>query len=151
VASSAAIRGQARVVSFTAAGLWSLAELRVFRPHRRRWDFEPYGICLRRDWLTARGARPVIYGDDETWQSLAPCERPYFQRRATRTAGRRGTIHWPVEKEWRHVGDLDLSSLAPGQLACFVPTRQAALRLATVTRWPVFVLPQRAKPQMEHG
>ncbi len=142
VASSRTIRGRFNVVSFTAVPLDDLARLRVFRAHRSRWDFEPYGLCLRRDWLARRGARPVRYGSDADWHAAADSDRPFFQlvRSSTSAAGSRA-IDWRVEAEWRHVGDLDLSELPANDGFVFAPNQAEAERLARISPWPVCVVP----------
>jgi hypothetical protein len=139
IATSQTIRGGVAVVSFTAVPLAELHRLRVFRPHRGRWDFEPYGICIRRDWLEQFGAQPVQYGDEQVWQRLAGDERPFFQLRGTQPS-RGESIDWTVEDEWRVVGDVDLA-LVPAEAALvFVPTLAEAEEIAAISRWPVTVV-----------
>jgi hypothetical protein len=138
VASSLAIRGAVPVVCFTAIPLREIAQQRVFRAHRGRWDFEPYGICLKQSWLEQRGARPVVYAEPSAWETLSESLRPFYQRGE---AGRHQPIDWRVEREWRHVGDLDLSCLPHHAAFLFVPTEQEALWLRRRSRWPVVVLP----------
>ncbi len=60
IASAAGIRGESAVVSFSANSLHEVTQRRTFRAHRGRWDGEAYGLCVRREWLQARGAKPVI-------------------------------------------------------------------------------------------
>ena len=79
VATHRLTRGAVGVVCFTARRLPELLQFRAFRRHHRRWDFEPYGICVERRWLERRGARPVIYGDDQLWQQLSTADQPFFQ------------------------------------------------------------------------
>ena len=43
-------------VSFTGLPLHDWPQ-RVYRKHRSRWDFEPYGICIEKQWLVDRGTR----------------------------------------------------------------------------------------------
>lgn len=124
-------RDSARVVAFTKRSLADFASLRVYRPHLRRWDFEPYGICIDAQWLHRRGTAPVIYGDDCVWQHLSAQQRPFFQP---------GTANWAAESEWRHVGDVDLSQLAPQEAFVFVPHRDAAAQIALYSRWPVAIV-----------
>ena len=140
VASSRMIRGDTRVVCFTAVPLSELPQLRSFRSHLARWDFEPYGICIRREWLESRDCLPVRYGDDSLWASLDLQDRPYFQVQTStcRQSGR--TIDWSVEREWRHVGDVELEELPANAGLVFVPTREEAEQLVTISRWPVTVL-----------
>lgn len=144
-ASGLAIRGKYPVVSFTAVPLNELPTLRVFRAHRGRWDFEPYGICIRRSWLESRGARPVIYEDEPAWQKLPEVERPFFQLRLGKghrsKSGNGGAqVDWSVEREWRHRGDLELSQLSREDGFVFVPTEEDAAVLAAKSPWPVLVL-----------
>ena len=135
VAAATAIRGATPVVCFTSAGVRQLAALRRFRAHRHRWDFEPYGLAVTREWLSGRGARPVIYGDESTWKSLPDSDRPYFQPTSGRAA-----IDWTVENEWRLIGDLSLEDV-PGDAAyVLVATQADANRLAPLSRFPIVVL-----------
>jgi hypothetical protein len=141
VATARLVRGPLRVVSFTARTLRDQIQQRTFRSHLRRWDFEPYGLCVDRQWLQARGAQPVLYGDDRLWQSLADAQRPFFQRASTRGRAGAAAIDWSVEQEWRHIGDLDLRALPSHGGLVFVPSEEAARRIAAISRWPVTVLP----------
>jgi len=141
IATAQTIRGSTPVVSFTTVPLAELHRLRVFRPHRGRWDFDPYGVCIRRDWLKRLGARPVRYGDDSLWASLSPDERPFFQLLKTRRAAAGRQIDWTVEDEWRVVGDIDLAELPADAALLFVPTEADAQRMAAISRWPVTVVP----------
>jgi hypothetical protein len=134
------IRGDAKVVCFTAVPLRELPQLRSFRSHLARWDFEPYGVCIRRGWLEQHGCAPVRYGDDAFWESLAAEVRPFFQVR-TSTSRRSGRVtDWSIEREWRHVGNVDLSKLPTDAGLIFVPSREEAEQIATISRWPVTVL-----------
>ena len=133
-------RGDEAVVSFTAVPLEDLVQRRVFRRHLARWDFEPYGICIRREWLTERGARPVQYGDEVLWRSLAATDRSYFQRRFSNGSRSRPAIDWSEEREWRHVGDIDLTPISAATAFLFVPTETEARLLGETSRWPVIPL-----------
>lgn len=141
IASGAAIRAAHPVVCFTEVPLGQLPQLHRFRPHRTRWDFEPYGVCIDRDWLLAQGTQPVIYGDDDTWATLDAVDQYRFQRAFSQSLT---TVYdWTCEREWRHAGDLDLSAL-PEQLGLvFVPDAASARRIAAVSRWPVTLWPAR--------
>lgn len=137
IASASSIHGNSPVVCFTAVPLLELPRLRTYRPHRVRWDFEPYGIGVPRAWLAQRGARPVLYGDPSLWERLSAGDRPFFQARYGGTAR---AIDWSNEREWRHVGDVDLSQLPGDGGWCFVPTEREAERLRSWSPWPVVVL-----------
>ena len=139
VASNESIRGQTPVVSFTEVPLDELHQLRVFRPHRGRWDFEPYGICVRREWIHNCGGRPVQYASRDVWDSLSVSERLYYQLDLSVTkAGKE--IDWTVEQEWRVIGDLMLDTLPSQDAFIFVPNEKEAAELEKVSPWPVIAL-----------
>jgi hypothetical protein len=138
LATNQLVRGDTPVVSFTAVPLTALPSMRVYRAHLGRWDFEPYGLCIRRELLASWGAKPVRYGDESLWNGLPAAERPFFQKHS-----QRGDVDWSSEQEWRHVGDLDLTLLSDGDAFVFVPSRAEADRIAAISRWPVTVLPAR--------
>lgn len=144
IAGNRTIRGGYPMVCLTEVPLLELPHLRQFRSHRTRWDFEPFGICVRKQWLLDRGTRPVIYGNEELWDTLTETDRPFFQRNNSAntdsTTGRQD-IDWSEEREWRHRGDLDLSGLGVSDALVFVPNFQAAERLATVSPWPLTLWP----------
>lgn len=139
MASSLGIRGGYAVVSFTEANFAALQSMRTYRSHRGRWDFEPFGIGIRRSWLVARGARPVRYGNDDDWEKLATDERPFFQK-ALSTAGTR-TLDWTTEREWRHLGDIDLAQLPARDAFLFVRDPADAAKIARICEWPVRTVP----------
>jgi hypothetical protein len=135
-ATTKTIRAGFPVVCFSATSLLQLSQERIFRPHRGRWDFERFGICIDRGWLESIGTRPVLYGDDTLWNRMPERERPFFQKHE-RDAER---IDWTIEQEWRHVGDVDLSGLSPETAALFVPQVADADRLIDISPWPIAVL-----------
>jgi hypothetical protein len=135
VATACMIRGPTPVVSFTEVPLAQIPAMRVFRPHLARWDFEPYAICVCREWLAARGARPVVYGDEDVWQQLEEDKRPFFQKSSTE----RGA-DWSCEREWRQAGDVNLQPLPAGAGLVCVPTRAEAEHVARLSPWPVTIL-----------
>jgi hypothetical protein len=130
------IRGDTSVVSFTAVPLNQIHHLRTFRSHLSRWDFEPYGICIRREWLQKRGTCPVRYGDQTLWEELNEEERPFFQKSESRS-GSGTVVDWTVEKEWRHIDDLELSEIPDDAAILFVPSQVEAEQLSAISRWPV--------------
>ena len=136
LATSDSIRDSNAVVSFTSIELDRIAEVRTFRSHRGRWDFEPYGIAIERSWLIALGAREVIYGDDATWDAMSPDERPFFQKVSQNS----GSIDWSIEREWRVPCDVDLSGIARDRAVVFVPSIGEAELLRRVSLWPVVVV-----------
>ncbi|MCA9170665.1 MAG: hypothetical protein KDB23_23465 [Planctomycetales bacterium] len=134
VASAHLNRSRTPVVCFTAHLPGEFSNLRCFRPHLRRWDFEPYGISIRRAWLERFGTKPVIYGTNELWTQLDAARRPYFQ---TTEGGMRGGVDWQGEFEWRCCGDVSLSELPSEAARLFVPHLAQAQVLARCSPWPV--------------
>ncbi len=129
-------RGHCPVVSFSNRPLTELASLTVFRSHLSRWDFLPFGIAVERAWFEQSGGRPVIYGDETTWEQLPENDRPLFQRSKSRSSG----IDWQIEQEWRWIGDLNLRKLPIESGAVFVETQTDAEIVSKISRWPVVVV-----------
>lgn len=123
------------VVSLTAQPLERWPELRRYRPHLGRWDFEFFGVALSRGRVLELGGRSVIYGDHQTRRKLAPADLPWFQQSWTRQAG--SAIDWTVEQEWRVRGDIDLRQFGPEEAYLFVSNQEAADRISPFSRWPV--------------
>jgi len=140
LATSSAIRGGAALVSFTAVRLADVPGLRTFRVHRGRWDFEPYGICIRRDYLQQLGTRPVMYGDDSEWNRLDAAERPFFQRQLSKNSKTGVSTDWSQEREWRILGHVDLHVVEHDSALVFVPTVEEARTLLPICRWPIIAL-----------
>lgn len=138
-ASSQSTRGPVPVVSFTSVRLEELSELRVFRSHRGRWDFEPYGICIKRKLMESRGARAVSYASDAEWERLSEEDRPFFQLSKSVTSSG-NILDWTVEQEWRQTGDVDLESLGHDDAWLFCPSEEEAARLRNISPWPVVVI-----------
>ena len=135
-ASSEAIRGGFAVTAFTQVPLSEFRCRRIFRSHRRRYDFEPWGIAIRREALVALGARPVIYGTEELWPQLPTTDQPFYQK-----ISQDGRINTVTEREWRLPGDLPLSSLAPSDLVVFVNSEADARTVRQHGLWNVLVIP----------
>ena len=94
-----------------------------------------------------RGARPVLYGDESMWQNMNESDRPFFQPAHSSGSTSDDTdsgIDWTVEREWRHIGDLDLSRLSHEDALVFVPNFAAARRLSAVSPWPITLWPDPA-------
>lgn len=124
-------RSSTPTLSFSAVPLPQLLTRRRFRSHLQRWDWEPYGLCIDRAWLHQRGARPVCYGDEQAWNQMPSEDQPFFQP----STGRRDA--WDNEQEWRAIGDLRLAEIPWDCAWVFVPTRQEAQRIASISRWPI--------------
>ena len=127
------LRTKESSISFSSVPLAELLKRRVFRSHLGRWDWEPYGLSIKRIALEKQGCRPVIYGDDTLFQSLQPKERKYFQ-----SEGKDG--QWRQECEWRCFGRISLSSLSSDDVRYFVKTKTEALELSKTVNSAVFWL-----------
>ncbi|MCC9641694.1 hypothetical protein LOC71_05365 [Rhodopirellula sp. JC740] len=114
-----------RVVCFSAVPLPELLRRRTFRSHVSRWDYEPYGIAIRRRAAIDCGLKPVVYGRAFERNAMAEEDRFLFQ-----SAGRDG--EWQSEKEWRGLEDLDLASVDPADVRVFVPSEREAAKIAAV-------------------
>ncbi|MCA9196996.1 MAG: hypothetical protein KDA87_05630 [Planctomycetales bacterium] len=135
-ASSRTIRSESGVVCFTEVPPWEWPGRRTFRPHLSRWDFEPYGIAIRKQRVKQLGGRPVIYGDEAKWQTLEPEDHFRFQKLVDDTDG----IDWTSEREWRIPHDVDLRLLADDAAVVIVPNQEVARQLTSISRWPMLVL-----------
>jgi hypothetical protein len=135
--SKSGLRGGHRAVCLSAASLRWIRDARVYRPHRMRWDFEPYGLCFSRRALGVLGAKPVVYAeDDRHWRQLSEEQRFLFQLATSNN----GAIDWRAEEEWRLPGDLSLTDLDPGDYCAFTKDAQEAARLAPTSPCPVVPL-----------
>ncbi len=132
-------RSQQPCVSFSAVPLAELLSRRQFRSHLGRWDWEPYGVLVRRDVLQQFGARPVVYGDDAGYKLLAEDDKPYFQPLGKKNSRNQhgNNQDWSVEREWRLFGDLDLTELLCDSIVVFVATKKEAQQVARRCQWPV--------------
>ena len=112
------------VVCFSQLALDALLDRRTFRPHLHRWDYEPYGIAIRKSAAVAAGIRPVIYVDTAT-----PADLPSQDRYRIQAKGK--TYDWSSECEWRHLGDVDLDRFAKNDVRVFVNSDSDADQLST--------------------
>jgi hypothetical protein len=119
-------------VSLSAAPLPDLLGRRSYRKHLGRWDWEPYGLCIKKSAIQRAGGRAVVYGSDRMYGELEEADQPYFQAR--------GHSSWIEEKEWRVVGDLRLAEIPREQCVVFVPTLHEARILARITAFPVLMV-----------
>lgn len=134
------IRQQQRAVSFTEVPLGDFRQRRVYRRHRRRYDFEPWGIAVRRTALKELGAQPVRYGSTDPNTVDDDVDSVWYQP-ATDQSGR---IDWREEREWRIAADLSLDQCPDSAVCLFVDTAEEAAVVQAQTTWPVIVLPSSA-------
>lgn len=136
IASSYLRRGSVRTVCFTAQSIRSMLEHREFQSHIGRWDWEPYGIAIRRSWLVDRGARPVRYLPGDVLSSL-PIEEQAFGQPFPKDDRHRD---WSIEREWRVKDDIRLCQIPADQAVVFVQSRSEAMILSSLSRWPIVFL-----------
>ncbi len=131
------IRQQHRAVSFTEVPLAEFRQRRVYRRHRRRYDFEPWGVAVRRSVLMQLGARPVSYGTSDERPADENADSVWYQPAADRS----GRIDWREEREWRIAEDLSLDSVPDSAVCLFVDSASEAETVSRQCSWPVIVLP----------
>lgn len=132
---SVARKDERATVSMTAVPLTEFRQRRVFRGHRRRYDFEPYGVAIRKSVLVTRGAKPVQYVEEDQAQSHS--NRLYQQPKFDRT----GKIDWSSEREWRLEGSLDLSNVSDSDVCVFVSNDTERFQLEKFCALPIIVVP----------
>lgn len=120
-------------VSFSAVPIVPLLRRRIFRAHLSRWDWEPYGLLIRRTSLQRLGAREVVYGTEADFHHLSDYDKPLFQPNWRKQAQEA----WRDEREWRALGDVNLHSLPPESIRVFVRTQREAQHFARHSPWPV--------------
>lgn len=124
IASAITSSHQSPVVCFTAMTLDQVLQCRRYRPHVGRWDFEPFGIAIRKTTAIQIGMQPVVYGLDRDKTDLAESELYRFH-----PLGR--TFDWTYEREWRSSQTIDLSQLGPSDVRVFAgDSPEARKRLA---------------------
>lgn len=112
------------VVCFSEQPLTVLLSRRSYRSHLHRWDYEPYGIAIRKSAAMNAGCQKVIYGDPEDRQRLSVQDRFRFQARGT-------TYDWTKEREWRFRGDVGLEQFDPDDIRVFVRQEYELERVAS--------------------
>lgn len=121
------------VVCWSEVPLPQILARRTFRAHLGRWDYEPFGLAVRKSAAARLGIVPVVYGTAEQRERLPPADRWRFQAQGKR-------VDWRSEKEWRGRGSFDLHRLQPDEGLVFVPDSAAAASTAVLSRWPIVVV-----------
>jgi hypothetical protein len=116
-ASSRHYRRGISAAAFSSLRPTEAAALMRWRARYREMAFEPYGVAIRKDYADMIGIREVIYGAAKSGDALSAELRPYFQ-----SAGTKG--YWVPEKEFRHIGDVDLKSIPDKNLIAVVWKRE---------------------------
>lgn len=112
-ASSRHYRKGVSAVAFSELRPSEAINLMKWRARYSEMSFEPYGIGIRKKAADKIGLRKVIYGERKTFDSLKTFDKNYFQ-----SIGTKG--FWKPEKEWRYVGDVDLSKISRDDLKIIV-------------------------------
>ncbi len=133
-ASSKKIRDALEVVGFTESDPREVLSQMRWLPKRVNWNFEPYGVAISKKTASRIGIRPVIYGYPDDYERLANPDRPYFQSRGQKD------VDWSMEREWRHIGDLDLSKIPPEDLTFLIWRKGEADLLRKITASEVLAL-----------
>jgi len=125
VASSRHMPENIRTVSFSLRAPADMAPLFRWRARYREMSFEPYGLGIERDTAAGLGIRPVRYaGSDIT-------VRPYADRWLKQSQGVKSD--WRLEEEYRHRGDLNITSVPKEKLILFCRTSDEAERIEEIT------------------
>jgi len=133
IATSYLKRTDVATVSLSEVPLPELLSRRTFQRHLHRWDWEPYGICVRRSWLMKRGCRHVTYGTKSDFQKLPREDQPFFQVIPDGTS-------WMEEREWRIADDLRLAEIPAKDAFVFVPSVSEGRRVSSISRFPVMIV-----------
>ena len=133
-ASSKRIRKSIRCIGFSDLGPESMLKLMRWLPKRVSWNFEPYGLAIKKDAASDFEIRRVIYGDNEVYEKLSEENRPYFQSRGSEE------VDWSEENEWRKLGDLTLDKIHRKDLALIVWSKAEASEISNITDIKVFSL-----------
>ncbi|MEM7783374.1 MAG: hypothetical protein AAF623_08490 [Planctomycetota bacterium] len=136
IASPHLMRDKLPMICFSEIPLFELQKHRRFRTHMARWDANPYGIAIKKKWLQKEGAKPVIYGNEITFNRLSDSDRPFYQPATNRS----GNLDWSSEREWRLAGSLDLSKVPIEDAFLFVAKDQDAEILEGLTNFPIHVM-----------
>ena len=128
-------RGNKPTVCFASKELSVLLSMRQFQSHLARWDWEPYGIMIHRDWLQSHGAKQVNYIERDAVKKKSEDDLSFCQV----VSSEEGAIDWRQEQEWRIVGDVRLNAIPFSKAIVFVPTLAEAIALQPISRWPIAV------------
>jgi len=118
------------VVCFSARSLDSLLRTRCYRPHLRRWDYEPFGVALSKDFAESIGIQPVIYTDSTNQNGYQ-----LFDRYRLHPKGR--TYDWSAEKEWRSPVSVKLRKVPNSDIRIFAEDSKQSRLILQQCPWPV--------------
>lgn len=133
IIASVSTAGEPPTVSFTAVALADFRQRRIFRRHKQRFDFEPWGIAIRKSVLEAHEAEAVEYLTADSPESSARFTQRQFDKN--------NQIDWSTEREWRLAGDLNLNDLPDDSVCVFVDSLQTMNQVQMHSRWRTMVVP----------
>jgi hypothetical protein len=117
---------QSPSISFSQVPLLELLKRRSYQRHVKRWDWEPYGIAIRKQVLVERfETREVIYHDGNA-DKIDESQRWLCQPSTDRS----GQHDWRSEREWRCPKPIRLSELKYEEAFVFVHSHQDARKLS---------------------
>ncbi|MBN2382945.1 hypothetical protein JXQ70_08695 [bacterium] len=132
-ASTAMIKGGYPVVCFSEVTPVGLSTIRRYQRSLGRWNLQPYGLGIRKELARELDVCPVIYGPQALFQELTAPSRFLFQQ----DIGQRSGLDWWREKEWRCLGDFDLSLIQPKDLLIYASTKRNTHRILACLPQPV--------------
>lgn len=107
IGSSNHIAGNEPVVAFSNQAPFDMLPLFSWRSRYRQMSFESYGIGIEKETALSIGIKKVYYYDKKSAQ---PCQPRWL----TQSIGTK--TDWRKEMEYRHKGDLDLSTIDRSKL-----------------------------------
>nr|MBN2276656.1 hypothetical protein [candidate division Zixibacteria bacterium] len=132
-ASSRHQRAGIEAVSFSSLPPTAAAGLMKWRARYSEMTFEPYGLAFDGNFAGTIGIRKVFYGSSEMCRYLDNNDKPYYQNI--------GTIgNWMPEKEYRHIGDIDLTCLPRDRMAFIVRKKEEIASVKSLFNGPVLNL-----------
>ena len=129
-------RGNTDTICFSSNEIKELLSMRRFQSHLTRWDWEPYGIMIDRDWLKKNGAKQVSYIDRITAEQTSDEALAFCQVLSNES----NSTDWRKEQEWRIAGDVRLGQVPFSKAIVFVPTLADAKTIQPLSRWPIVVI-----------
>ncbi len=130
IASAITSKRSIPVVCFSAVSVTELTGRRCFRSHLGRWDYEPFGVAIRKQAALQIGIRPVIYGDPKTRDQISEKDQYRFQAVSQKN-------DWRKEREWRCSHSVDLHRMEPDAVRVFVADSTNLNEIPRNCRWAV--------------
>lgn len=106
IAGSGFVIGTQKVVCFQETPLGALEENLFFEKRLNdKVRYSPFGLRFNKGSLYQKGARPVIYGNEEELRHLLP-ESAHWRIVKHDLSLPDAIVDWTHEREWRHLGDM---------------------------------------------